>query len=321
MRVCFSIYLSIVAVSGLACNRAVLKHPSATVAAAIPAAIVVERSLPNTMLDEDLDQPAGMASDSNGYIYLCDRGNDRIVKLSSDLMPVRDGGGRGDDLGLLKMPAFIIVDDSQGVLVSDVDNRRIERFSMELEGIDQIVLDDPDDPLKYGHPSGLALTSDGGYRIADTDHNRVIELDNVGMFRKFIGDLGDRGGQLDSPQKVLIDNDDNLFVCDAGNARVMVYDRFNSLLRIITHESLESPVAAVFDRGGNLWVLDQTTAQIFCFSASGKLLTDKPLPVLGITPPFDRPTDLLLLKDGRLLITDSGNNRVVVCKVIPASGQ
>ena len=57
-------------------------------------------------------------------------------------------------------PQFIFVDESQGVLVSDAQNRRIERFTLDLVGIDQIVLDETDDPLKYGHPMGIALTRD-----------------------------------------------------------------------------------------------------------------------------------------------------------------
>ena len=302
----------------LACSHTVLKHAQNAPPNTLPAAIVFERSLPRTMLDQDLNQPTGLALDSNGYVYVCDQGNDRIVKLSGELLPVRDGGGSGAELGLLDDPLFILVDDSQGVVVSDVRNRRLERFSLELEGTDQIRLDDPDDPLRYGHPTGIAMTSDGSYRIGDRDRNRLIELDNVGVFKKFVGDLGERGGQLSAPQKVLVDSDDNVYVCDAGNSRVVVYDEYDNLLHVMMHESMSYPVAAVFDRKGNIWVLDQPTAQIFCFAPSGALLGDKPLQILGVTPPFDKPTDLTLLKDGRLLISDTGNNRLVVCTVVAA---
>ncbi|PWB69921.1 hypothetical protein C3F09_09955 [candidate division GN15 bacterium] len=300
----------------LACSRAALKHPVTDIGNSVPAAIVVERVLPTMMLDQDLRQPIGLACDSDGTIYVVDHGNDRVIKLTTDLLPVRDVGGRGPDLGLFDGPMYVTFDEGRGIVVSDSENRRLERFTSRLEASDQIKIDDPDDPLKFGQPSGVALTDDGSYRIADLLRNRLIELDNVGMFKKFLGDLGDRGGQLDAPQKVLVDKQQNVYVCDAGNARVVVYDKFDNLLRIISHDALSYPVAAVFDRTGNLWVIDQPTAQIFCFTHTGELLTDKPIQILGATPPFDKPSDMALLSDGRLLISDSGNNRLVVCNVI-----
>lgn len=304
----------------LACSHTALKRPLTAGVGSVPAAIVVDRILPTMMLDQDLRSPAGLACDSDGSVYIVDQGNDRVIKLSDNLLPLYDVGGRGPDLGLLDKPQFVVVDEGRGIVVSDSENRRLERFSSRLEATDQIKLDDPDDPLKFGQPSGIALTDNGAYRIADILRNRLIELDNVGVFNRFVGDLGERGGQLNAPRKVLIDNDQNVFVCDAGNARVIVYDRFDNLLRIISHELMSYPVAAIFDRSGNIWVLDQASAQIFCFSPSGALLTDKPIQVLGVTPPFDKPSDLALLSDGRLLISDSGNNRLVVCRVIRHSG-
>jgi hypothetical protein len=310
------LFIAAGALLGSGCGRATLKTQAAISPQTVPAAVVVDRNLPTTMLDQELSDPVGLARDSAGHVYLCDAGNNRVIEFTDDLLPMRDCCGYGNDLGMLKNPRYVVADGDLGIVVSDADNRRIQRFTPHLDATDQFKLSDMDDPLKYGIPSGLALTADGSYRIADHDRNRLIAMTNVGDFDKFVGDLGERGGQLEKPEKVLVDKEDNVYVCDAGNSRVVIYDRYGNLVRMLSHDLLADPASAVLDRTGNVWVLDRQSTRIFCFTPKGILLTSQPLEILGTEGPLDGPSDLLFLPNGRLLVSDSGNNRLILCKIV-----
>ncbi len=45
-----------------------------------------------------------------------------------------------------------------------------------------------------------------------------------------MGDFGYSGEQLTSPEKIIIDLQDNFVVCDAGAGRIVKYDMFGSFV-------------------------------------------------------------------------------------------
>jgi DNA-binding beta-propeller fold protein YncE len=304
----------------LSCAAGTVKQTSESIDSKLPVAVVVQQEISGYILSQTLKQPAGLAVDKFGYLYLCDQGNNRIIKFDSNLIPLREAGGYGNEDGLFKRPVDIVVDDDNRVLVSDASNRRIQQLDTALYYRTQMRLEDSDDPLKFGTPSGLAVTHDGSLRIADNERNDLIFLTNNGVFEKLVGDLGYRGGQLSDPQGVAVDREDNVFVCDAGNGRVAVYDKYAEFQRAISPEGLIRPVSILIDHSNRLWILDQSTNQIFLCRPDGKLSTTQPIPIFGANPPIEKVHGLAFLKDGRLLITDTGNNRLLVCKLVFGSG-
>ncbi len=281
-----------------------------------PAALVKDSEISGVILGLALKQPMGVSSDSRGNVYVVDAGNDRVIKFDPNFKPIGDRGSFGNQQGQFNQPKFVTVDNVLAVLVSDAGNRRIERLDAELNFVEQYVMNDDTDPLKYGAPSGVATTKYGAVWIADYDKNRLVILDNVGTFDKFAADYGATGGQLDHPQKLISDDDDNFYVCDPGNARIAVYDSYGAFTRNIKDPDVIYPVAAAFDSKGYLWVLDQASERVFCFTASGRKITEKGLEVFGLSAPLATPADLTALSNDRLLITDSGDNRLIVCRII-----
>src|SRR6185369_3401473 len=74
--------------------------------------------------------PNGVAMDDDGYIYVVDRGNNRVVKHS----PYRDEanvvwGGLGSGFGQFNNPQGIAIDSSGNVFVADEGNNRIQWFN------------------------------------------------------------------------------------------------------------------------------------------------------------------------------------------------
>ncbi len=75
------------------------------------------------------------------------------------------------------------------------------------------------------------------------------------------------------------------------------------------------PIAATADKM-LLWVLDRRNSKLQCFDAEGYLVFEMGPSLPGDQAALKNPSDLLLLPDGMLLISDTGNNRLVLCRIV-----
>jgi len=280
-----------------------------------PVALLIQKEISGVILGKPLRHPFGLAVDARGVVYVSDAGNNRVIMFDSDLTPKQDIGGYGAQEGLFDRPSFLAVDHSLSLLVSDEGNRRICRYNSHLQFVEALAFYDDEDPLKFGYPSGVALTEYGEVWVADREKNRLVVYDNVGMFDRFIGDFGCSGGQLSSPEKIVKDDKSNFIVCDAGNGRLVVYDEYGNFLREVVDSTFEYPLAAVSVHK-HLWVLDGDAGKINYLDEGGSKLFETGPGIPGSNRPLKEPSDIALLSDGRLIIADSGNNRLLVCRVV-----
>ena len=152
--------------------------------------------------------------------------------------------------------------------------------------------------------------------MCDEENSRIATFNNIGQFDRFIGGYGYSGGSLHSPPKLTRIRGEKFVVCDAGNRRLAFYDEYGNFDRAIRTEELDFPSAVIQDTDGRLWVLDRTTATIACYATSGNLLYRISDLLPGTDQPLRGPSDLAMMIDGHMLISDSGNNRLLVCKVV-----
>jgi len=298
----------------IACNRPPKPTQDFIRQSKIPEMIIVKKEIKGEILGNRLKQPFGLAIDFKGNIYVSDAGNNRLLRFDSDFKADYEIGGYGSQPGLLNNPSFLICDNGLNVIVSDEGNRRISRYNSQLNFVDETAFYDFDDPLKFGYPSGIAFTSYGELWVADREKNRIAVFNNVGKFEQFYGDYGYPGGQLSSPEKIIY-NDKNFIVCDAGNSRLVVYDNYGNYLKEINNEQFDYPMSAVFDNN-HLWVLDGATGEIFYLAQNGKSLFTIGPSLPGNSIALNAPSDILILPDNRMLIADTGNDRLLVCSII-----
>jgi|GEM_PF-516776 len=281
-----------------------------------PTAVVLDTIISGRILGQPLRAPSGLAIDKRGNVYLTDTGNSRLIRFDRDLIIQQDIGGHGSAPGLFKDPVFVTVDNDLNLLITDFGNRRICRHNARLQYVDEIGFRDIDDPLKFGMPSGVAVTRYGETWVCDTENHRIAIFDNIGRFDRFVGEFGYSGGELNYPQKIVSVPGDRFYVCDAGNSRVVIYDEQGNFDGDILSYTFESPHALVVRPDGLIWVLDDRTGQLACVDPTGDvLLTAGPL-IPGCDKPLSNPSDLAFLTDGRLLISDTGNDRLLVCLVM-----
>lgn len=266
-------------------------------------------------MGQRLKDPAGMAVDAAGNVYVVDSGNDRLVKLRANLDPSVETGGFGSQSGLLNRPSFVTIDNELNLWVSDEGNRRLSRFDGQLNYVDEIPFYDSDNPLRFGFPSGIAVADYGEVWVADRENNYITVFDNLGNFERLVGDFGYSGGQLLNPEKIVLDDDDNFIVADGGNQRLVVYDGYGNFSHELKLNSLRYPISLALS-GSRMWVLDGGTGVIVLIDAEGRILFRCGPVLVGSERGLIEPTDLVLLSDDRLLISDSGNSRLLVCRII-----
>ena len=80
--------------------------------------------------NRQLSQPAGIAVDQKGNVYVADTANNKIKVFSSNGTFISTWGRYGSGAGMLKFPEDVAIDPSSGsVYVADTANNRIQVFS------------------------------------------------------------------------------------------------------------------------------------------------------------------------------------------------
>lgn len=297
------------------CGKSRIATPGDEQPVSAPAMLLVERVISGEIRNRILTKPYGLAVDFRGYVYIVDAGNNRLLRFTAEMKPDLDFGGYGSQQGLLNRPTFIQFDNGLNMMVSDEGNRRVSRYNSQLSFVDELKFYDDDDPLKFGYPSGVAFTDYGETWIADRDNDRVAVFDNVGSFDRFLGDFGYAGGQLDSPEKIVRDRGGSFFICDAGNQRLVMYDRYGNFDDEIELPDIEYP-GAIDVEGRRIWVLDTHSGTVSCLNRRGEILLTVGPTLTGDDKALKRPSDILTVPPERLIISDSGNNRIIVCRIV-----
>lgn len=267
-----------------------------------------------------LNQPAGVAVDSSGNIYVSDTVNSRVV-VFDDLGKIRFNFGKlGDKPGELNAPMALAVDPkTQKVYVADSSNNRVQVFNNNGEFIAIIdlnkALGDKDKPVR---PIGVAVSSSGNIYVSDADNNYIrVYNENSGFLFKF-GGFGAQDGKLCLPVGLFIDKADNVYVVDMNNARVQIFDKEGQFLSKIgssgdTKGNFGKPKAVYVDDKGRIYVSDGANLVVQVFNKDGKfidLIGAEKEKELQFASPFG-----LSGLNNRLYITDRWRNCVRVYEI------
>lgn len=281
----------------------------------LPVTIIVEREISGEIFRRPLTGPTGLARNFRGELFIADSGNDRIISFDSTFNPLHEIGGQGIQAGLMHNPVFIHIDNGLNLIVSEEGNRRLSRYDSDLNFTDLIEFFDFQDQNKFGYPSGLLVGEYGEIWAADREKNRLAVFDSFGRFDRFVGGFGYSGGQLLTPEKITRDQNRNIVVCDAGNKRIMTYDQFGNYVSRTNSDRFEYPVSVAVD-GAELWVLDKASGEVLMVKQNGEILFATGPQLHGAEGRLSNPSDMILVGKDRLIIADTGNNRILVCRIV-----
>lgn len=283
----------------------------------IPARLVFKKEISGRVLAYDLRHPSGVAVDAADNLYVVDTGNNRVLKFDSNLEPVKEYGGFGGAVGRFINPEDVIVDRGLNIYVLDTGNRRIIRLDAGLNYVDEITPQDDSSKIisNAAKLSGLLVSPLGEITVSDYDNSRLIKMDNFNRFSRYIGDFGYGRGALLNPLGIAGDGAGRMYVADAGDGRIAVYDDYGNYLNQIGADSLRRPSAVTVSSHGIIWVADQDTDHIYAFSGNGDALFGAGGPGRDEMS-FSDIEALAVSRDGELYVADTGNNRIMVYSIV-----
>lgn len=174
-------------------------------------------------------QPAGLAADHDGNLYVADRGNGRILALQKGAQHFTYIAHVLDAAAVAVNPAgtklFAAAPLANRIFAIDLRSNALDVFAGNGSPSEA---DAPLDsnPLKVSlaAPEGVAVDGAGNVFVADTGANALLRVDAA------TGELSqaETNVSLNSPGALAIDRQGNVFVADRGNARVLEFAQLAS---------------------------------------------------------------------------------------------
>jgi tripartite motif-containing protein 71 len=167
--------------------------------------------------------PTSMAWGPGGSLFVADTGNNRIVKWTSTTVCV-DAYPRPHDPSLIR-PLGIAVDRAGQVWVAETPRHRLLILDALLRPL-RTVGSEGIEPGQFVEPHGLVVASDGTVLVADTGNHRVQVLDQDGSpLQSLLGSSRTQRaagvGSLNAPTALALRGEDEAYVSDTGNNRVL----------------------------------------------------------------------------------------------------
>ncbi len=197
-----------------------------------------------------LSEPAGLAFDSAGDLYVAERGGHRILRISPDWMvTVVAGSGypgfAGDERQALdaefSQPTDVYVDDQDNVYIADTGNHRIRRIggdgTVTTVAGNGVAGGEGDGGLateaQLNQPTGITMDAFGNLYIADSGNHRIRQVQPDGTITTIAGSIfGGYGGDGGLPAQAQFNIPYGLTAAPGGV--LLVADRDNHRLRQFT---------------------------------------------------------------------------------------
>lgn len=314
------------------------------------------------------DLPFGITTDAAGNVYVADRFNNLIRKITptgvvSTLAGMTGIGGSMDGMGTAASfdgPIGMTTDAAGNVYVADRANHTIRKITpaglvSTFAGMVGIAgsVDGLGTAASFNSPSALTTDAAGNIYVTDVVGNLIRKITPSGSVSTLAG--SGSAGSMDGAGAAASFNAPNGITVDAAG-NLYVTEFFSHLIRKITPAgvvttlagmvgaagsangvgvaaSFNAPSGVVVDAAGNLYVTDQGNHLIRKITPSGRVSTFAGTGMVGATDgqgtvaSFDSPYGITLDAAGNFYVTDRANHlirRIVNCEVsspIPTMNQ
>jgi uncharacterized protein (TIGR03437 family) len=260
---------------------------------------------PAQLNDSGLYLPSGLAVDSNGNLYVADRGNGRVLRFPKPF------------------------DQPAGIQHA---NLVLGQRSFTTENNDPSA-------TNMSAPYGLAFMPEGNLLVSDAAHNRVL------LFKPSGGDFTSgqaataHFGQPDffttstalgvsnrmvSPRGIASDSNGRLYVADPGNSRVLVYSNVGgagptddpspvlALTNSNQYTTLRAPIGVAIQPGtGQIWVVESLGGRVLQYPEFSQIPPLSPayktLAIPTVNGSLVAPLAMAFDGQGDMLMADSAN--------------
>ena len=266
-----------------------------------------------------LNSPRGLAIHANGDIYVADRGNNRIRKITNSGSGVMVGtvtiiagtgvAGSANGPGLsatFNQPSYLALNAAGTILyVCDAGTNIIRKVDMTTSANTVTTVTPGTNP--FTTPQGICVDSNGVIYVVDSGRHRIVRLNSSGGLVTVAGTAGTAGStdgplataRFNTPIGLAINAAGNtLYVADTSNHRVRVI-RFTPL----PVDSTEQYVGTVSTLAGGSTISATGFGTASGFANSGD---SNSFGVAGL----NSPTGITVDSVGNIYVTDNGNSRI-----------
>jgi hypothetical protein len=242
--------------------------------------------------DGEFNNPYGIAIDPTTHdLYVAERGNHRIQRITNTGVFVMKWGSVGTAVGQFDGPVGIAVDATGNVYVVDHNNNRVEKFHVTGSGTNWQVQtvgawgSFGSGAAQFDHPYGITRDASGNLWVADGFNHRIQKFDTNGNFLGVIGIFGTGDGQFVTPTWVNFDAAGNFYVAEtnsnpqdltAADIQNQRIQKFTAAGAFVTKwgsygeagGQFRLPFSAVIDANGFAYVADYYNTRIEKFDLS-----------------------------------------------------
>ncbi|MFO0428416.1 MAG: hypothetical protein ACK526_17745 [Planctomyces sp.] len=156
-------------------------------------------------------------------------------------------------------------------------------------------------------PSGYLYVGEYG------DKQRIQKFTSDGEYVTQFGKHGTAEGEFQRPSAVVW-RDGKIYAVDAFNNRIQIFTDTGEFLKVLKLPDdvapLEFPYDLTVTRDGTLFVIENKASRLTVLNQDGTILGRYGGPARGLNG-FLNPWALTVLTDGRILVADTGNHRLV----------
>ncbi|WP_198674075.1 SMP-30/gluconolactonase/LRE family protein [Chitinophaga alhagiae] len=301
-------------------------------------------------------KPYGVAVDVNGTVYVADRANHKIRKITaagvvttlagSGVAGAADGTGVG---ATFNEPSGITLSPDGHLYVSDLQNHKVRRVT--TAGVVTTIAgsgtlgfaDGTGAAASFNYPIGITADAAGNLYVADRYNHRIRKVTPAGVVTTFAGsgaagstNATGTAASFNNPVGVCISPDGTLYVGDYGNHLVRKITTAGVVTTLAgsgsagsangtgTAASFNNPFGVSTDLGGNVYVGDYSNHKIRKITPAGVVTTlagtgsAGSANGTGAAASFNNPAGVAADAVGYVYVADFLNNRVR--KIIPTAG-
>ena len=258
-----------------------------------------------------LQKPRAMAIDRDDLLYIVDM-TARIQVFTTGGTYVRGWQTPEHEKG---RPTGLSIDRRGNVLVADTHYYRLLIYSPSGELLETIGGKQGPGPGEFGLVTDAVDDAGGDLYISEYG-----EYDRIQRFtpeRRYVCEWGGHGrepGQFVRPQNMAFDADDRLWVADACNHRIQVFDRSGTLLQYWGRQGSEPgemyyPYCLALDGRGHLYVCEFGNHRVQKFTLDGRSLGCWGTHGRG-PGEMHNPWALVLDSRRQIYVLDTNNHRV-----------